>query len=212
VSIFDYLNVQLKRIQENTNVPSIPFIGRHYFYYGDLFGNRAPISDPRMTGSVVGITGDTTLENLALQYYGVMEFLALQTRHIISEMNNAGHSITSIFISGSQSRNPILVSLIASACGMPVVVPKYTNGAVCYGAALLGIKASTTNEEGESEGLWAVMSRLNQPGNVCEPELGSKDLLDVKYRVFLEQCERQRVFRQWVDEVTIPNIISNTRS
>jgi ribulose kinase len=36
-------------------------------------------------------------------------------------MNEAGHSMTSIFMSGSQCQNDILIGLIASACDMPVV-------------------------------------------------------------------------------------------
>jgi hypothetical protein len=47
------------------------------------------------------------------------------------------------------------------------------------------------------------MDRMSKPGKIVRPTQtkGVKELLDVKYRVFLEQCERQRVFRKMVDDV-----------
>jgi ribulose kinase len=190
-------------MQVDTNAPNICYLGRYFFLYGDFFGNRSPIADPMMSGSVVGITGDKSLKNLVIHYYGAVEFLALQTRQIIWEMNNAGHSIASIFMSGSQCQNETLVSLIATACNMPVITPRYIHAAVCYGAATLAVKAATMDRNGNTEGIWSVMKRLGKPGKLFEPidDEDMKNLLDVKYKVFLEQCERQQVFRNMVDQV-----------
>jgi hypothetical protein len=48
------------------------------------------------------------------------------------------------------------------------------------------------------------MDRVSKTGKVVEPAQtkGVKELLDVKYKVFLGQCERQRVCRKMVDDVT----------
>ena len=43
-----------------------------------------------MTGSVIGLSSDRSMDGLALYYYGTMEFIAMQTRQIIETMNNAG--------------------------------------------------------------------------------------------------------------------------
>ncbi|RMZ92525.1 hypothetical protein DV736_g246, partial [Chaetothyriales sp. CBS 134916] len=202
-NVYDFLNEHLRDLKTQRLAPSIAHLGKHFFFYGDLFGNRSPIADPTMSGSVVGLSSDKSLDGLALYYYGTMEFIALQTHQIITEMNKAGHEIKSIFMSGSQCQNDILMSLVATACDMPVLIPRYVHAAVCHGAAMLGAKAASADREGKTEDLWSIMDRMSKPGKVVLPtETKSvKPLLDVKYKVFLEQCERQRVFRRMVDEV-----------
>lgn len=202
-NIYDFMNKQLRDMQTRLDAPSISYLGRHFFFYGDLFGNRSPIADPTMTGSVVGLTSDKSLDAMALYYYGTMEFIALQTRQIINAMNDSGHKISSIFMSGSQCQNEILMDLMATACRMPVVIPRYVHAAVVQGAAMLGAKAASAGKDGKTEDLWSIMDRMSKPGTMVKPTevKGVAELLDVKYNVFLEQCERQRVFRKMVDEV-----------
>jgi FGGY-family pentulose kinase len=202
-NIYDFLNEHLRDMKTNTSARSIAHLGKHFFLYGDLFGNRSPIADPTMSGSVVGLSSDKSLDGLALYYYGTMEFIALQTLQIITTMNKAGHNINSIFMSGSQCQNDILMSLIATACDMPVLIPRYVHAAVCHGAAMLGAKAASADNTGKTEDLWSIMDRMSKPGKMVKPTQtkGVKALLDVKYKVFLEMCERQRVFRSMVDEV-----------
>jgi FGGY-family pentulose kinase len=207
-NIYDFLNEHLRDLKTKRNAPSLAHLGKHFFLYGDLFGNRSPIADPEMSGSVVGLSSDKSVDGLAMYYYGTMEFIALQTHQIISTMNKAGHEISSIFMSGSQCQNDILMSLIATACHMPVLIPRYVHAAVCHGAAMLGAKAASADKNGKTEDLWSIMDRMSKPGKVVLPtETKSvKPLLDVKYTVFLEQCERQREFRKMVDDVVAKNL------
>ena len=205
LNIFDYLNQHLERMKTDSSSPNITYLGRHVFFYSDHFGNRSPYGDPTMSGSVVGLNGERTLDNLAILYYCTIEFLALQTRQIISEMNKAGYEIGSIFMSGSQCQNEMLVSLIATACNLPVVTPKYIHAAVSYGAALLTVKAGTAREDGKGEDLWSAMRRLSKTGKLFKPlnDKHMKRLLEVKYTVFLELAKRQKVFRGMIDEVPL---------
>lgn len=202
-NIYDYLNQHLMDMKDSKNAPSLAHLGKHFFFYGDLFGNRSPIADPSMSGSVVGLSSDKSVDGLALYYYGTMEFIALQTLQIVTTMNKAGHAISSIFMSGSQCQNEVLMSLISTACDMPVLIPRYVHAAVCHGAAMLGAKAASADAHGKTEDLWSIMDRMSKPGKIVKPTQtkGVKPLLDVKYKVFLEQCERQREFRNMVDEV-----------
>ncbi|EEH03374.1 ribitol kinase [Histoplasma capsulatum G186AR] len=201
-NIYDYLNEHLKEMAADSQVPSIAYLGRHFFFYGDLFGNRSPIADPTMSGSVIGLSSDKSVSGLALYYYATLEFIALQTKQIIETMNKAGHSITSIFMSGSQCQNDILMKLIASACGMPVLIPRYVHAAVCHGAAMLGAKAASVDENGKTEDLWNIMDRMSKPGKMVKPSTDEYEmkLLEVKYKVFLEQCYKQQEYRRDVDE------------
>jgi FGGY-family pentulose kinase len=202
-NIYDYLNEHLEEMKTKTGAPAISYLGRHLFFYGDLFGNRSPVADPRMTGSIIGLTSDKSIDGLALSYYAAMEFIALQMHQIIETMNEAGHSISSIFMSGSQCQNDILMQLMATSCNMPVLIPRYTHAAVVHGAAMLGAKAASADKDGKTEPLWDIMDRMSKPGKKIRPsdDVHEKGLLKVKYKVFLEQCEAQQVYRREVDEV-----------
>lgn len=202
-NIYDYLNEHLREMQEKIAAPSVSYLGRHFFFYGDLFGNRSPIADPNMKGSVIGLSSDKSLDGLAIYYYATMEFIALQTKQIVQRMNESGHIISSIFMSGSQCQNDILMKLMATACDMPVLIPRYVHAAVVHGAAMLGAKAASTDADGKSEPLWDIMDRMSKPGKAVHPgkDVHEKKLLEAKYKVFLEQCEQQRQYRKEIDDV-----------
>jgi len=203
MNIYDYLNEHLREMQDKVDAPTISYLGRHYFFYGDLFGNRSPIADPDMKGSVIGLSNDKSMDSLAIAYYGTLEFIALQTHQIVESMNSAGHVLSSIFMSGSQCQNDVLMNLIATACQMPVMIPRYVHAAVVHGAAMLGAKAASSDKEGVSEPLWDIMDRLSKPGKAVYPssDEGEKKLLEAKYRVFLEQIAQQQKYKKELDEV-----------
>jgi FGGY-family pentulose kinase len=200
-NIYDYLNEHLREMVEAENAPHISWLGRHFFFYGDLFGNRSPIADANMKGSIIGLSSDKSIDGLALHYYGTLEFIALQTHQIVSAMNQSGHVISSIFMSGSQCQNSLLMELIATACDMPVLIPRYVHAAVVHGAAMLGAKAASTDKDGNSEPLWDIMDRFSKPGKTVKPNANKnvKALLQAKYKVFLEQCEGQQRYRKDID-------------
>lgn len=200
-NIYDFLNDHLREMADGVGAPFLGYLTRHYFFYGDLWGNRSPIADPNMRGAIIGMTSDKTSDGLALLYYAAMEFIALQTRQIIETMVEAGHNIRSIFMSGSQCQNDILMDLIATACGMPVLIPRYVNAAVVHGAAMLGAKAASVDDKGNTEPLWDIMDRMSKPGKTVRPDThrGKNTLLEAKYEVFLEQCRTQRDYRNKVD-------------
>ncbi|KAI2632012.1 Nup93/Nic96-domain-containing protein [Hypoxylon sp. NC1633] len=204
MNIYDYMNGHLRELAEKVNAPTVSYLGRHFFFYGDLWGNRSPIADPNMKGSVIGLSSDSSVDGLALYYYATMEFIALQTRQIIEAMNTAGHNIQTIFMSGSQCQNDMLMDLIATVCEMPVLIPRYVHAAVVHGAAMLGAKAASADAEGKTENLWTIMDRMSKPGRLVKPGTDDKEkrLFDAKYEVFLEQCRTQREYRQKVDAAT----------
>lgn len=201
-NIYSYLNEHLRGMTQREGAPSVSYLARHIFFYGDLWGNRSPIADSQMTGSIIGISSNSSVDGLCLHYYATLEFIALQTKQIINTMNEAGHNITSIFMSGSQCQNEILVKLIASACEMPVLIPQYVHAAVCHGAAMLGAKAASANAQGETASLWDIMDRMSKPGKKVTPTDDPKEkaLLKAKYDVFLEQCFKQQEYRRNVDK------------
>jgi FGGY-family pentulose kinase len=201
-NIYDYLNTVLRDLTKSQTAPHVSFVGRHLFFYGDLFGNRSPIADPDMKGSIVGISSDKGVNALAILYYGAMEFICLQTRQIIERMNESGHSIKSIFMSGSLCQNVILMDLMSTACDVPVVIPKYIHAAVVHGAAMLGARAASAVDGKKDEDLWSIMSRMTKVGQTVtqSKDTGVKKLLDAKYHIFLEQCSSQQKWRSDIDQ------------
>ncbi|EER35515.1 hypothetical protein CTRG_00254 [Candida tropicalis MYA-3404] len=144
ISKFDFLNMTLENLVKEKKERSVVSLAKHMFFYGDFHGNRSPIADPRMRANIIGQSMDNSLQDLALQYFGACEFIAQQTRQIIEEMEKSGHKISSIFMSGGQCRNGLLMRLLADCTGLPVIIPRYIDAAVVFGSALLGAVAAET--------------------------------------------------------------------
>ena len=205
-SVYDILNDLLKNLVKMRDQRSVVQLGKTLFYYGDLRGNRSPLGDAEMRGSIIGFSMETTLTDLALKYYAACEFIAQQTRHIIETMVKAGHKIKALYMSGGQCRNTLLMELLANATGYPVVIPKYIDSAVVFGSALLGAAASKSfeleNIQSHENILWDTMKSMTRSNNVIMP-LDNLDpdrkLLDVKYRIYLDMIQRQRDYRSMVD-------------
>lgn len=206
-------------------------------FYPDLHGNRSPLADMRMKGMLMGLTLDDSIHDLARKFNLTLEVrfslsccclrltcqaIALQTRHIVDEMNANGHVIDSIYMSGSQAKNAALMGLLATVLQMPIIIPPQPSAAVVLGSAMLGRFAAdmaatldgpiTTQEQvkavGESDGekLWDVMVEMTQPATSVLPRAGEEGkverrLLDQKYKIFREAVEVQKRWRGLMDLV-----------
>ncbi|CAN3474873.1 D-ribulokinase YDR109C [Diutina catenulata] len=142
LSKFDYLNSRLEDMVQKKGERSVVSLAKHWFFYGDFHGNRSPIADPRMRAAIIGQSMDTSVDDLAVQYFAACEFIAQQTRQIIEEMEDSGHNISYVFMSGGQCRNGLLMRLLADCTGKPVIIPRYIDAAVVFGSALLGAVSS----------------------------------------------------------------------
>ncbi len=106
-----------------------------------------------MRGSIVGLSLDSSLADLALKFNVTLEAIALQTRHILEEMRKHGHEIQSIYMSGGQAKNGPLMQLFANVCQLPVVIPPHPGAAVVLGAAMLGRFAHNVTDDLERRGV-----------------------------------------------------------
>lgn len=197
INKYEWLNKHLEHLRKEQNLPSIYHLTKSLFWYGDLYGNRSPIADSSMRGSVVGLSMDVSLDDLARQYLGVVEFICQQQRQIIEAMNSRGHAITTVYLSGGQCRNKVLTELMATCAGMPVVIPKYIDSAVVLGTAMLAAKAANP-----SLSLWETMSKYSSSGSVVFPLKDAKivALLKAKYEIMLDQADKQREYRKKVED------------
>ncbi|KIM42840.1 hypothetical protein M413DRAFT_444492 [Hebeloma cylindrosporum] len=195
----------LDSLQAEQGLESLLELTKDLHMYPDLHGNRSPIADPRMRGSIVGLELDNSLINLAKHYHATLLAIALQTRHIVDTLNNAGHKITSIYMSGGQAKNAELMQLFANVCSMPVVLPLDSGGAVVLGAAMLGrfaAEAGSRGREGQAERLWDIMVEMTPPGNMVSPNATPKEkkILEAKYKIFLETIDIQTRWRKEMED------------
>ncbi|KAK0544139.1 hypothetical protein OC846_005617 [Tilletia horrida] len=162
---FAVLSDILSQLQEERKAPSLSHLTAHLHLYPDFHGNRSPLADPLMRGSIVGLALDKNLSDLALKYHATLEAIALQTRHILHEMNRKGHKINSIYMSGGQVKNPDLMQLISDVCGVPVALPFSHSASVVAGSAILGrFAANVAKPEDEGEALWAEFKHAPKTG------------------------------------------------
>ncbi|KAG6831901.1 hypothetical protein H0H87_003552 [Tephrocybe sp. NHM501043] len=215
----------LEKLKVKHKVETLTELTKDLHMYPDFHGNRSPIADPRMRGSFVGLELDDGLNDLARKYNVTLEVIALQTRHIVDEMNAKGHRISTIYMSGGQAKNIPLMKLFANTCGMPIVLPFEHSGAVVLGAAMLGrfaaeISKNIAQEGAEGTGtyippcelsgkqqgelLWNIMVEMTPVGTLVAPSASTKEkkLLEAKYKIFRESIEIQKRWRKEMDEAS----------
>lgn len=208
---FDYLNKLLQARLEKMSQKSVSDLTKDIFVYGDFHGNRSPLADPDMRATVIGQTLDTSIESLALLYLASCEFIALQTRHIIDTMVEAGHIIKTIYMSGSQVNNELLVELMVKATGLDIIIPEHksinfsstTSSSVAYGSAILGMctykTLHTEKSHNKKEILWEVMNEVTPKGKLYEAKriinAYDQDFLNVKYEIYLDMIKTQKKYR-----------------
>ncbi|KAI0786483.1 Pentulose kinase [Abortiporus biennis] len=205
-NVHEVLQDILERIRVDENVESLTEVTKDMHMYPDLHGNRSPLADPRMRGSIVGLALDDSLDDLARKFSITLEAIALQTKHIVDEMNSKGHSINAIYMSGGQAKNAHLMQLFANTCDMPVILPKNSGMAVVLGSAMLGrfaydAKAEMT-VEAHGEALWKIMAEMTPPGIKVAPGASKREqkLLQAKYKIFRESIDIQKRWRSQIEE------------
>lgn len=194
--------------------------------YPDWHGNRAPLSDPCMTGGLIGLGLDAhTPDGLATLYLATVQALAYGTRQIIDAMNDAGHELRIIMMCGGMTRNDVFVRTLADACNMPVVLadeedadPMLVGAAACARAAAassnqvgVGVSGDASDRDvdidDERDGsnarrsaLEQAMQRMNRPARACitprAADCGTRAYHDAKYAVFLRMQRDQMAYRE----------------
>ena len=214
ISDHEYIVQHLAQMREERKARSVLSLARHFFFYGDYFGNRSPLSDPSMCGAVFGLSTDTSIDDLCIKYLGACEFISLQTRQIIETMTAAGHKVNAIYMSGGQCRNSLLTELMANCTGLPIVITQNGESSVMFGAAILGAAANTYRSLGKDKEdnavpfldstLFKIAKRMGRTGEVIEYRPANdpdRILLDVKYKIFLDMIKKQIEYRGMIEEV-----------
>ncbi|XP_023377278.1 FGGY carbohydrate kinase domain-containing protein isoform X5 [Pteropus vampyrus] len=184
-SVYAYLNSHLDLIKK---AQPVGFLTVDLHVWPDFHGNRSPLADLTLKGMVTGLKLSQDLDNLAILYLATVQAIAFGTRLIIEAMQGAGHSISTLFLCGGLSKNPLFVQMHADITGMPVVLSQEVES-VLVGAAILGACAS-----GDFASVQEAMARMSKVGKVVFPRLEDKRYYDKKYQVFLKLVEHQKEY------------------
>ncbi|XP_046544873.1 FGGY carbohydrate kinase domain-containing protein-like [Haliotis rubra] len=190
VHIHSFLNSQLEVMTDNKGGQSVAQLTADLHIWPDFHGNRSPIADPSLKGMVCGLTLSSGIDNLALIYLATVQALTYGTRHIISEMNRSGHSISLVYLCGGLRNNQLFVTTTADILNMPVVLPDNTES-VLLGSAILGARAS-----GDCASIQDAMGKMGGKGSVVMPDKNVHQYHDKKYQVYLKMLEHQREYTQ----------------
>ncbi|XP_032157830.1 FGGY carbohydrate kinase domain-containing protein isoform X2 [Mustela erminea] len=166
-SVYAYLNSHLDLIKK---AQPVGFLTVDLHVWPDFHGNRSPLADLTLKGMVTGLKLSQDLDDLAILYLATVQAIAFGTRLIIEAMEAGGHSISTLFLCGGLSKNPLFVQMHADITGMPVVLSQEVES-VLVGAAILGACAS-----GDFASVQEAMARMSKVGKVVFPRLEDKSL------------------------------------
>ncbi|WP_244831678.1 FGGY-family carbohydrate kinase [Caballeronia sp. TF1N1] len=148
-------------------------------------GCRVPLSDPQVSGMLLGLRTTTTRAEI---YRAMMESLCFGARTIIELMQSEGAPVTrTILASGLSENNRFLLQLMADVLGKPVSVPDMHNatavGAAIHGAVAAGVVRDFT------DGAARFGARAFQH---FEPDAASADVYEAlfeQYRMLASRAE-----------------------
>ncbi len=72
-TIFPILEHTLARLQAEKALASVHFLTSNLHVLPDFHGNRSPLADPDMKGSMIGLDLDESMESLALIYLATLQ-------------------------------------------------------------------------------------------------------------------------------------------
>ncbi|KAG9471519.1 hypothetical protein GDO78_014505 [Eleutherodactylus coqui] len=115
--LYAYLNDRLDQIRA---ARPRDFLTGDLHVWPDFHGNRSPLADLTLKGMVVGLSLSRGPDDLALLYLATVQSIALGTRHILEAMKSSGHRISSLFLCGGLSKNPLFVQMHADITGKSI--------------------------------------------------------------------------------------------
>jgi FGGY-family pentulose kinase len=187
------LNLHLEVLRAKAGYADVAELGAAIHVGPDFLGNRSPLADHEMRGSLVGLrmATNTSLDDLATLYLGAVQSLAYQTRHIVETMQAAGHCpITSVVACGGLSKNKLYTATHANVLGLPVHLPEQEE-AVLLGAAILGATAG-----GAHGSVNSAMRAMSKIGETVKPRTEASAFHERKYAVFRRMSDDQLEYRR----------------
>ena len=151
-------------------------LGRgHVFFLPYLMGERSPINDTNARGTFIGLTMDTTREDITL---AVLEGVAFAIRDSLEVARSLGRSIRTSRICGGGAKSPLWRTIFANVCGLELELIESEEGPGYGGAMLAAVACGEYGSVEEAAGkLVKVTGRV-----LPDPEITAR--YETKYRQF----------------------------
>ncbi|CAJ1406098.1 unnamed protein product [Effrenium voratum] len=170
----DFLTTRILQQAKQRNMPPA-FLSRGTFISPDFNGNRSPLADPALKGSIIGLgpAGDhkraTSIDALAILYLAALQGLAYSTRSIIETINAAraqigSPGIAAVHVCGGLAQNTLYLQEHADALGLPLCCSDNPGADVLRGSAMLAAAAC-----GAFPSVQAAMRGMAKPGRIWRP-------------------------------------------
>lgn len=106
------------------------------FYLPYLMGERSPLNDPLARGTFIGMTMDTTREDMTL---AMLEGVAFGLRDSLEIARKAGIKVTKSTIVGGGSKSPLWRKIVGNVCNLTLEIPESVEGPSMGGAMLAAV-------------------------------------------------------------------------
>lgn len=161
-----------------------------------LTGERSPINDPNARGTFIGMTPNTTREEMTLAMF---EGVAFSLRQILERMQALGVSVKRARIIGGGAKSPLWRQVVADVLGITIERINANEGAA-FGAAIL---AAVGSGEPAFASLEATTKQLICAKDECRPNEQLRAHYDQKYALYLKTYQALRpVFEEMQSLVT----------
>ncbi|WP_235040874.1 FGGY family pentulose kinase [Vreelandella profundi] len=163
-------DVLLERLKNGDPAP-------HTHVCPDFIGNRSPLADPEIRGTITGLTLDTPRESFIKVYWAAATALVYGTRAIIERLNAHGYAIDTLHLSGGHGRSALLRKLYADGTGCQVILSDAPEP-VLLGAAVAAMAAKANGD------VLSVASELSPSEQVLAPDSATYELHAARYAAF----------------------------
>ncbi len=160
----------------------------HVFYLPYLMGERAPHNDPSARSCFIGMTMDTTREDMT---QAVLEGVAFGIRDSLEAARKLGVDVKTSMICGGGAKSPLWKKIFANVLGITLTTPETEQGPG-YGGAILAAVAC-----GEYASVGEACEKLIRVTEVTEPDPALTALYEERYQVFRKMYPTLKgVFRE----------------
>ena len=189
-NIYKFLENKCQEEQMKKSLESIHLLTKHLHVLPDFHGNRSPLADPEIRGSVIGLSLDQSETSLAYLYLATLQALAYGTKLILDQLIKHGYyKINQIAICGGLSKSDLFIQTNADVLDLPVIKPEESES-VLLGSAILASGAANPKLSMED-----LMKRMQGTGKVYQPNKQLKEFHEKKYVVFQDMLNSQLKYR-----------------
>ena len=147
----------------------------HVYYLPYLMGERAPHNDPAARSCFIGMTMDSTREDMT---QAVLEGVAFGIRDSLEAAKALGIDVKTSMICGGGAKSELWKKIFANVLGLELTVPETEQGPG-YGGAILAAVAC-----GEYESVKAATDALIKVTDIVKPDPEITARYEAKYQAF----------------------------